>query len=132
MTGKRKNEAKRWFQQAYYDLKATRWNIQGGFTDFPAVIPTSSMERKLPIKHWLPPKKFFRPPEIISRQQGKPKFCRLMKKKTSDRLNPLAFQGLSQRYNYYPNDPTVNWTLGQCTLVQYPYPPSSRAVRRAR
>ena len=26
MIGKRKTEARRWFQQAYYDLKATRWN----------------------------------------------------------------------------------------------------------
>jgi len=27
MTGKRKIEARRWFQQAGYDLQATRWNI---------------------------------------------------------------------------------------------------------
>ena len=33
MAGKRKAEAKRWFQQASYDLKATSWNIQGGFYD---------------------------------------------------------------------------------------------------
>ena len=33
MSGKRKTEARRWFQQAYYDLKATRWNIEGGFYD---------------------------------------------------------------------------------------------------
>jgi len=33
MTSKRKTEAQRWFQQAFYDLKATRWNIQGGFYD---------------------------------------------------------------------------------------------------
>ncbi len=31
MTGKRKIEARRWFQQAGYDLQATRWNIKGGF-----------------------------------------------------------------------------------------------------
>ena len=33
MNSKRKIEAHRWFQQAFYDLKATRWNIQGGFYD---------------------------------------------------------------------------------------------------
>jgi len=29
--GKRKAEARRWFQQAFYDLKAARWNAEGGF-----------------------------------------------------------------------------------------------------
>jgi HEPN domain-containing protein len=33
MTGKRKTEARRWFQQAFYDLKVTRWNIEGEFYD---------------------------------------------------------------------------------------------------
>ena len=33
MTTKRKIEAHRWFQQAFYDLKASRWNIQGEFYD---------------------------------------------------------------------------------------------------
>lgn len=33
MAGKRKTEAKRWFQQASYDLKASRWNTQGRFYD---------------------------------------------------------------------------------------------------
>lgn len=27
MSGKRKEEARRWFQQARYDLKATQWNM---------------------------------------------------------------------------------------------------------
>ncbi len=31
MSGQRKGEARRWFQQAVYDLQAARWNIQGGF-----------------------------------------------------------------------------------------------------
>jgi len=31
MSGKRKEEARRWFQQAVYDLKAVKWNIEGGF-----------------------------------------------------------------------------------------------------
>ena len=33
MKTRRKVEAQRWFQQAFYDLKATRWNIRGGFYD---------------------------------------------------------------------------------------------------
>jgi HEPN domain-containing protein len=33
MTGKRKAEATRWYRQAVYDLKAARWNIEGGFHD---------------------------------------------------------------------------------------------------
>jgi len=33
MAGKRKAEAKRWFQQASYDLQAVRWNMKGGFYD---------------------------------------------------------------------------------------------------
>lgn len=31
MPGTRKAQARRWFQQASYDLKAGRWNSQGGF-----------------------------------------------------------------------------------------------------
>src|SRR5574337_1035269 len=31
MPGTRKAEARRWFQQAAYDLKAANWNSQGGF-----------------------------------------------------------------------------------------------------
>ncbi|MCZ6622890.1 MAG: hypothetical protein O7B35_01430 [Deltaproteobacteria bacterium] len=30
MAGKRKAEAKRWFQQASFDLRAVRWNTKGG------------------------------------------------------------------------------------------------------
>ena len=33
MPGKRKAETRRWFQQALYDLRAARWNIEGGFHD---------------------------------------------------------------------------------------------------
>lgn len=33
MAGKRKAEAKRWFQQASYDLQAVRWNMEGRFYD---------------------------------------------------------------------------------------------------
>lgn len=31
MSGKRRNEARRWFQQSLHDLDALRWSIQGGF-----------------------------------------------------------------------------------------------------
>jgi HEPN domain-containing protein len=31
MATSRKTEARRWFQQAFYDLRAARWNIDGGF-----------------------------------------------------------------------------------------------------
>ena len=47
MTGKRKTEAKRWFQQAYYDLKATRWNIQGGFYDTACFLAQQAGEKAL-------------------------------------------------------------------------------------
>lgn len=33
MAGKRKNEAKRWLQQAVHDLKAAHWNMRGTFYD---------------------------------------------------------------------------------------------------
>ena len=47
MTGKRKTEARRWFQQAYYDLKATRWNIEGGFYDTACFLAQQSAEKAL-------------------------------------------------------------------------------------
>jgi HEPN domain-containing protein len=33
MPGVRKAEARRWFQQAAYDLEAARWNVKGAFYD---------------------------------------------------------------------------------------------------
>jgi len=36
MNGSRKTEARRWFQQAYYDLEACRWNIKVLFLTPPA------------------------------------------------------------------------------------------------
>ena len=45
MIGKRKTEARRWFQQAYYDLKATRWNIEGGFYDTACFIAQQAAEK---------------------------------------------------------------------------------------
>jgi HEPN domain-containing protein len=47
MIGKRKTEARRWFQQAYYDLKATRWNIEGGFYDTACFIAQQAAEKAL-------------------------------------------------------------------------------------
>jgi len=47
MTGKRKTEAKRWFQQAYYDIKATRWNIQGRFYDTACFLAQQAGEKAL-------------------------------------------------------------------------------------
>lgn len=47
MTGKRKTEARRWFQQAYFDLKATKWNIQGGFYDTACFLAQQAGEKTL-------------------------------------------------------------------------------------
>jgi hypothetical protein len=47
MPGKRKFEAKRWFQQAYFDLKAIRWNIQGGFFDTGCFLAQQAAEKAL-------------------------------------------------------------------------------------
>jgi HEPN domain-containing protein len=47
MTGKRKSEARRWFQQAFYDLEAARWNMQGGFYDTACFLAQQAGERAL-------------------------------------------------------------------------------------
>lgn len=47
MTGKRKSEAKRWFQQAFYDLQAARWNIQGRFYDTACFLAQQAGEKAL-------------------------------------------------------------------------------------
>lgn len=47
MAGKRKAEAKRWFQQAGYDLKAARWTIQGGFYDTACFLSQQAGEKAL-------------------------------------------------------------------------------------
>jgi HEPN domain-containing protein len=47
MAGKRKSEAKRWFQQAFYDLQAARWNIQGGFYDTACFLAQQAGEKAL-------------------------------------------------------------------------------------
>ncbi len=47
MTSKRKTEAARWFHQAGYDLKAARWNIQGGFHDTACFLSQQAGEKVL-------------------------------------------------------------------------------------
>jgi HEPN domain-containing protein len=47
MARSRKSEAKRWFQQASYDLKASRWNIAGGFFDTASFLAQQGGEKAL-------------------------------------------------------------------------------------
>lgn len=47
MAGKRKTEAERWFKQALYDLKAARWNIEGGFNDTASFLAQQAAEKAL-------------------------------------------------------------------------------------
>lgn len=47
MASRRKSEARRWFQQAVYDLKAARWNIEGGFFDTACFLSQQSGEKAL-------------------------------------------------------------------------------------
>jgi len=47
MKTRRKVEAQRWFQQAFYDLKATRWNIRGGFYDTACFLAQQAAEKSL-------------------------------------------------------------------------------------
>lgn len=47
MARKRQGEARRWFLQASYDLKAVRWNIQGGFYDTACFLAQQAGEKAL-------------------------------------------------------------------------------------
>jgi HEPN domain-containing protein len=47
MTGKRVQEARRWFQQAFYDLEAARWNLKGGFNNTVCFLAQQSGEKAL-------------------------------------------------------------------------------------
>ena len=47
MEAKRTEEAKRWFQQAFYDLKAARWNMEGGFFSTVCFLAQQSGEKAL-------------------------------------------------------------------------------------
>ena len=47
MPSKRNAEAKRWFQQASYDLEAVTWNIQGGFHSTACFLAQQAGEKAL-------------------------------------------------------------------------------------
>ncbi len=47
MLGQRKSEARRWYQQAVYDLKAVRWNLEGRFFDTACFLAQQSAEKAL-------------------------------------------------------------------------------------
>jgi HEPN domain-containing protein len=47
MSGKRKEEAARWFQQARYDLKAAQWNMEGEFFNTSCFLAHQSAEKGL-------------------------------------------------------------------------------------
>jgi HEPN domain-containing protein len=47
MTSKRTSEAKRWYRQAAYDLKAARWNIEGRFHDTACFLAQQAGEKAL-------------------------------------------------------------------------------------
>lgn len=47
MAGARKAEARRWFQQASYDLKAAKWNSQGGFHSTACFLAQQAGEKAL-------------------------------------------------------------------------------------
>jgi HEPN domain-containing protein len=44
---KRTNEAERWFRQAFYDLQAARWNLEGGFFSTVCFLAQQSGEKAL-------------------------------------------------------------------------------------
>lgn len=47
MKPKRTVESRRWFQQAYYDLKAAEWNLEGGFHNTVCFLAQQSAEKAL-------------------------------------------------------------------------------------
>ncbi len=47
MAGKPQTEARRWYQQATFDLKAAAWNIQGGFHDTACFLAQQAGEKAL-------------------------------------------------------------------------------------
>jgi HEPN domain-containing protein len=52
MSGARRNEARRWFQQAQYDLKAARWNAEGGFHNTACSLAQQAAEKALKSLHY--------------------------------------------------------------------------------
>ena len=47
MSSRRKAEATRWWQQAGHDLRAVRWNIQGGFYATACFLAQQASEKAL-------------------------------------------------------------------------------------
>lgn len=47
MASQRKSEARRWYQQAVYDLKAARWTVEGGFHDTACFLAQQAGEKAL-------------------------------------------------------------------------------------
>jgi HEPN domain-containing protein len=47
MSGKSKEEARRWFLQAHYDLEAARWNLKGGFYNTVCFLAQQGAEKAL-------------------------------------------------------------------------------------
>jgi len=47
MAGNAKSEARRWYQQASFDLKACKWNIQGGFHSTACFLAQQAAEKAL-------------------------------------------------------------------------------------
>ncbi len=47
MAGKAQAEARRWFHQATFDLKAVAWNIEGGFHDTACFLAQQAGEKAL-------------------------------------------------------------------------------------
>ena len=47
MPGVRKTEARRWFQQAAYDLEAARWNVKGAFYNTACFLTQQAGEKAL-------------------------------------------------------------------------------------
>lgn len=47
MSSKRTAEATRWYRQALYDLRAARWNIEGGFHDTACFLAHQAGEKAL-------------------------------------------------------------------------------------
>jgi HEPN domain-containing protein len=52
MSGARRDEAHRWFQQARYDLRAARWNIDGSFHSTACFLAQQAAEKALKALHY--------------------------------------------------------------------------------
>jgi HEPN domain-containing protein len=52
MSGPRRDEARRWFQQARYDLRAARWNVEGDFHSTACFLAQQAAEKALKSLHY--------------------------------------------------------------------------------